>query len=89
MFDSLCVYPLSKKKFMDKIIDGLERPERIANIIAQQPEYIRDDIASLVVTEQKSGSFGDLIKRSVGLTEAHKAYQGSNVVSMIGRQLTK
>ena len=74
---------------MDKLLAGLERPERIANIIAQQPKYIRDDIASLVEKEQKPGSFGDLIKRSVGLTEAHKAYQGSNVVSMIGRQLTK
>ena len=39
---------------MDKLLDGLERPERIANIIAQQPEYIRDDIARLVVAEQKS-----------------------------------
>jgi hypothetical protein len=74
---------------MDKLLAGLERPERIANIITQQPKYIRDDIASLVEKEQKPGSFGDLIKRSVGLTEAHKAYQGSNVVSMIGRQLTK
>ena len=74
---------------MDKLLEGLGRPERIANIIAQQPEYIRDDIARLVEKEQKSGSFGDLIKRSVGLTEAHQAYQGSNVVSMIGRQLTK
>jgi hypothetical protein len=74
---------------MDKLLEGLERPERIANIITQQPKYIRDDIASLVEKEQKPGSFGDLIKRSVGLTEAHKAYQGSNVVSMIGRQLTK
>lgn len=74
---------------MDKLLEGLERPERIANLIAQQPEYIRDDIASLVEKEQKPGSFGDLIRRSVGLREAHKAYQGSNVVSMIGRQLTK
>lgn len=74
---------------MDKLLEGLERPERIANLIAQQPEYLRDDIASLVEKEQKPGSFGDLIKCSVGLTETHKAYQGSNVVSMIGRQLTK
>ncbi|OGT16931.1 MAG: hypothetical protein A2342_06830 [Gallionellales bacterium RIFOXYB12_FULL_54_9] len=70
---------------MDRLLEGLERAERIANIIAQQPKYIRDDIANLVEKEQKSGSFGDLIKRSIGLTEAHKAYQGSNVVSMIGR----
>jgi hypothetical protein len=70
---------------MEKLLDGLERPERMANIIAQQPKYIRDDIASLVKDEQKPGSFGDLIKRSVELAGAHKKFQGSNVVSMIGR----
>ena len=74
---------------MDKLLDGLERPERMANIIAQQPRYIRDDIASLVEEEQRPGSFGDLIKRSVELTATHKEYQGSNVVSMIGRLPTK
>lgn len=47
---------------MDKLLEGLERPERMANIIAQQPKYIRDDIASLVEEEQRPGSFGDLIK---------------------------
>ena len=70
---------------MDKLLEGLERPERMANIIARQPRYIRDDIASLVEEEQRPGSFGDLIKRSVELTATHKEYQGSNVVSMIGR----
>ena len=70
---------------MDKLLEGLERPERMANIIAQQPEYIRDDIASLVEDEQKPGSFGDLIKRSVELAAAHNEFQGPNVVSMIGR----
>jgi len=79
----------SKKKNMDKLLEGLERPERMANIIAQQPKYIRDDIASLVEEEQKLGSFGELIKRSVELTETHKEFQGSNVVSMMGRQFTK
>ena len=74
---------------MDKLLDGLERPERMANIIAQQPKYIRDDIASLVEEEQRPGSFGDLIKHSVELTATHKEYQGSNVVSMIGRLPTK
>ena len=74
---------------MDKLLEGLERPERMANIIAQQPRYIRDDIASLVEEEQRPGSFGDLIKRSVELAGAHKEYQGSNVVSMIGRLPTK
>lgn len=78
-----------KKKSMDKLLEGLERTERMANIIAQQPEYIRDDIAGLVEEEQKPGTFGDLIKRSVELAAAHKEYQGSNVVSMMGRQFTK
>jgi len=57
----------------------------MANIIAQQPKHIRDDIAGLVEEEQKPGSFGDLIKRSVELAGAHNEFQGSNVVSMIGR----
>ncbi|MDE2310528.1 MAG: hypothetical protein KGL01_06830 [Betaproteobacteria bacterium] len=70
---------------MDKLLEGLARPERMANIIGQQSKYIRDDIAGLVEEEQKPGSFGDLIKRSVELTETHKEYQGSNVMSMIGR----
>ena len=72
---------------MDKLLEGLERPERMANIIAQQPKHIRDDIAGLVEDEQKPGSFGDLIKRSVELAGAHNEFQGSNVVSMIGRYL--
>jgi len=79
----------TKKTNMDKLLEGLERPERMANIIARQPRYIRDDIASLVEEEQRPGSFGDLIKRSVELTATHKEYQGSNVVSMIGRLPTK
>jgi len=79
----------SKKKNMDKLLEGLERTERMANIIAQQPKYIRDDIASLVEEEQRPGSFGDLIKCSVELTETHKELRGSNVVSMMGRQFTK
>lgn len=70
---------------MDKLLEGLERPERMANIIAQQPKHIRDDIAGLAEEEQKPGSFGDLIKRSVELADAHNEFQGSNVVSMIGR----
>ena len=79
----------TKDKSMDKLLEGLARPERMANVIAHQPEYIRDDIASLVEDEQKPGSFGDLIKRSVELAGAHKEFQGSNVVSMIGRRSRK
>lgn len=70
---------------MDKLLEGLGRPERMANIIAQQPKYIRDDIANLVKDEQKPGSFGELIKRSVEVTGSHQEFHGSNVVSMIGR----
>ena len=79
----------SKKKNMDKLLEGLERTERMANIIAQQPKYIRDDIVSLVEEEQRPGSFGDLIKRSVELTVTLKEFQGSNVVLIMGRQLTR
>ena len=74
---------------MDKLLEGLERPERMANIIARQPRYIRDDIAGLVEEEQRPGSFGDLIKCSLKLAGAHKEFQGSNIVSMMGRQFTK
>lgn len=74
---------------MDKLLEGLERPERMVNIIAQQPKHIRDDIAGLVEDEQKPGSFGDLIKRSVELAGTHSEFQGSNVVSMIGRYSRK
>jgi hypothetical protein len=70
-------------------IDGLNRPERMASAISQLPGYMRNDIAELVAEEQIPGSFGDLIKRSVELTNTHKEYQGSNVVSMMGRQFTK
>ena len=70
-------------------IDGLNRPERMASAIGQLPEYMRNDIADLVAEEQMPGSFGDLIKRSVELTATHREYQGSNVVSMMGRQSTK
>ncbi len=66
-------------------IDGLNSPERMASAIGQLPGYMRNDIAELVAEEQIPGSFGDLIKRSVELTDTHKEYQGSNVVSMIGR----
>jgi len=82
-------HQIRKKKNMDKLLEGLERPERMANIIAQQPKHIRDDIAGLVEDEQKLGSFGDLIKRSVELTCAHKEFHGSNVVSMFGRHPVK
>ncbi len=70
-------------------IDGLNRPERMASAIGQLPGYMRNDIAELVAEEQMPGSFGDLIKRSVELTATHQEYQGSNVVSMMGRHFTK
>jgi len=67
------------------VVDGLMRPERLANVIGQSPKYVRDDIASLVVGEQIPGSFGDLIKRSVEMTEGHKEFEGTNVVSIFGK----
>ena len=69
-----------------EIVDCLMRPERLANVIGQSPKYIRDDIASLVEGEQIPGSFGDLIKNSIGITEEHKEFDGTNIVSMIGRR---
>ncbi len=69
-----------------EIIDGLVRTERLSTVYGQLPGYIKDDIASLVAEEQIPGSFGDLIKRSVEITEEHQKFEGSNVVSMIGRR---
>jgi hypothetical protein len=74
---------------MDKLLESLERPERMANFIVQKLKCIRDDIASIVEEEYRPGSFGDLIKRSVELTDTHKEIQGSNVVSMIGKRPCK
>ena len=48
--------------------------------------FTRNDIAALVADDQIPGSFGDLIKRSVGLIEEGKELEGGNVVSMVGRQ---
>jgi hypothetical protein len=67
-------------------IGGLNRPERMASAIGELPRYMRNDIADLVAEEQIPGSFGDLIKRSVGLIEEGKLLEGGNVVSMLGRQ---
>lgn len=69
-----------------KVMDGLMRPARLANIIGQSPQYVRDDITSLVIGQQIPGSFGDLIKRSVGITEELKKIHGTNVVPMVGRR---
>lgn len=68
-----------------EVVDGLMRPERLANVIGQSPKYVRDDIASLVEGEQIPGSFGDLIKRSVEMTVSHKEFEGTNVVSIFGK----
>lgn len=70
----------------EEVIDGLVRADRMANVIAQEPKYVREDIASLVTDNQLPGSFGDLIKQSVAIVEAHKEFEGSNVVSMMGRR---
>ncbi|MDP2759260.1 MAG: hypothetical protein Q8O64_02475 [Sideroxyarcus sp.] len=71
------------------VLDGLMRPERLANVIAQCPKYIRDDIAHLVEGEQLPGSFGELIKRSVEMTAAHKEFEGTNVVSIFGKSAVR
>jgi len=69
----------------EEMIDGLVRPERMAHAIGRAPKYIRDEIAGLVEGEQTPGSFGDLIKRSVAMTEEHKEFAGTNVVSIFGK----
>lgn len=69
-----------------EVLKSAMRPERLASAIAQSPKYVRDDIASLVREEQEPGSFGDLIKRSFEMTEAHKEYDGTNVVSLFNRR---
>ena len=70
-------------------IDGLNRPERMASAIGELPGYMRNDIAALVAEDQIPGSFGDLIKRSVGLIEEGKKLEGGNVVSMVGKHVEK
>lgn len=70
----------------EEMIDGLVRPERMAHTIGRTPKYIQDEIAGLVEGEQILGSFGDLIKRSFEMTEAHKEYDGTNVVSLFNRR---
>ena len=69
----------------EEMIDGLVRPERMAHAIGQTPKYIKDEIADLVEGEQIPGSFGDLIKRSVEMTAAHREFAGTNVVSLFGK----
>lgn len=69
----------------EEMIDGLVRPERIAHAIWHTPKYIRDDVASLVEGEQIPGSFGDLIKRSIEMTEEHQEFAGTNVISLFRR----
>ena len=70
----------------EEMIDGLVRPERMAHAIGQTPKYIKDEIADLVEGEQIPGSFGDLIKRSVEMTEEHKEFEETNVVSIFGHK---
>lgn len=69
----------------NEVIDGLLRPERMANVIGQEPNHIRKEIAGLVSGEQIPGSFGDLIKRSMETVEQHNTFDGTNVVSLFGK----
>jgi len=70
----------------EEMIDGLVRPERMAHAIGRTPKYIKDEIADLVEGEQIPGSFGDLTKRSFEMTEEHKEFDGTNVVSIFGHK---
>ena len=76
---------MSERQYTEEMIDGLVRPERMAHAIGQTSKDLCDEIANLVEGEQIPGSFGELIKRSVEMTEAHKAFVGTNVVSIFGK----
>ena len=71
----------------EEMIDGLVRPERMAHAIRRTPKRIQDEIAGLLEGEQIPGSFGDLIKRSVEMTEAHKEFAGTNVISIFRKSV--
>lgn len=76
---------VSEHQNTKEMINALVRPERMAHAIGLTPKYLCDEIADLVEGEQIPGSFGELIKRSVEMTEAHKAFVGTNVVSIFGK----
>jgi hypothetical protein len=80
---------MEEQQNSEDMIDSLVRPERLSRVISQSPQYVRDDIKHLVEGEQIPGSFGDLIKRSVEITEAHKAFEGTNVVSIFGKAVAR
>ncbi len=67
------------------VIDGLVNVERMANVISREPEHVREELAGLVADEQIPGSFGELVKQSIGVLNGHKWFEGTNVVSMVGR----
>lgn len=69
-----------------EVIDELHNPVRLAFAIGQLPSYQRADIANLIDEEQIPGSFGELVKRSLGLIQEGKQLEGGNVVSMVGRK---
>lgn len=50
-----------------EMIGRLNNTVRMASSVGQLPDNERAEIAALVAGEQKPGSFGDLIKRSVGI----------------------
>lgn len=68
-------------------IEELLRTERIANVLSQESSIVRREIEGLVIGEQVPGCLGDLIKRSVEMTAAHKEFEGTNVVSIFGKRV--
>ena len=57
----------------------------MASAIANEPESVRKEIASLVVGEQLPGSFGALVKQSLAISEQHEIFDGEKVVSLLKR----
>ena len=68
--------------------DAIPGLEVMAAVIAQEPSYIRAELSSLVAGEQLPGSFGDLIKKSVGIVEASKQREreNENVISFFKKR---
>lgn len=57
----------------------------MASAIASESESDRVEIAVLVAGEQRPGSFGELVKQSLAISDQHETFDGAKVVSMLKR----
>ena len=58
----------------------------MASAIANEPESVRQELATLVAGDQRPGSFGDLVKQSLAISEQHEKLDGVKVVSLLKRK---